>query len=370
MRTKILSIYLPQFHTIPENDEWWGMGFTEWTNVKRGYPYYLGHYQPREPLNDDYYDLSDLRVLEKHTRMARKAGISGFCFYHYYFQGKKLLEKPIEDYRDKSRETFPYCLIWANQSWTRTWYRVASGNKMLMQQTYGEEKDWGEHFNYLLNFFKDERYIKIDNKPVYIIYIPQNINCRKRMFTVWQKLAKENGFDGIYLISMNTSFGRDARSNLYDAFMDFEPLNTLSNDRSWRKYLQDWKEQHIENLKIGQCTLYNKFWAKNAYSYSYLCKMIERKAKTNSRETFSGIFPGWDNTPRKDEVGVIVERSNPQKFRKHVSRMLKINEKKRREYIFLNAWNEWSEGAYVEPDKKYGYHYLRALRNAVHGLGE
>lgn len=127
MNSKLLSIYLPQFHTIPENNEWWGDGFTEWTNVKRGHPYYPGHYQPREPLHDDYYDLSDLKVLERHTREAAKAGIYGFCFYHYYFQGRTLLEKPIERYRDQSKEPFPYCLIWANQSWARTWYRANIG---------------------------------------------------------------------------------------------------------------------------------------------------------------------------------------------------------------------------------------------------
>ena len=135
MNTRLMAIYLPQFHCIPENDEWWGNGFTEWVNVKRGKAFYPGHYQPREPLDDNYYDLSDLKVLEKHTRMARRAGINGFCFYHYYFCGKKLLEKPIENYRDNSKETFPYCLIWANQSWARTLYRANVGNSILLQQT-------------------------------------------------------------------------------------------------------------------------------------------------------------------------------------------------------------------------------------------
>ena len=134
MKSKVLAIYLPQFHTIPENDEWWGEGFTEWANVRRGRAFYPGHYQPREPLKDNYYNLDDLRVLEKHIRMARKAGIKGFCFYHYYFEGRTLLEKPIEEYRDHSKEDFPYCLIWANQSWARTWYRSKAGNQILLKQ--------------------------------------------------------------------------------------------------------------------------------------------------------------------------------------------------------------------------------------------
>lgn len=365
MTCSVLAIYLPQFHTISENNKWWGEGFTEWTNVKRGKPFYPGHYQPREPLNDDYYDLSDLRVLEKHTKIAQKAGISGFCFYHYYFRGKKLLEKPIEDYRDKSKEKFPYCLIWANQSWARTWYRADAGNRVLLQQTYGNTKDWEDHFNYLLEFFKDDRYLKIGNKPVYIIYLPQEINCRKQMFAVWQKLAKEQGYDGIYLIGMGTSFGRDNRENLYDAFFDLEPLSTFRTDKSWRKYVQEWKAKCIGKLKVDKCTILNKLWAQNAYNYTYLCKAIEKKAILGRHKTLFATFSGWDNTSRKDERGIIVGGSNPEQFYNHIKRMLKLSEKYKKEYLFLNAWNEWSESAYVEPDKKYGYQYLQALRRAI-----
>lgn len=365
MESKILSIYLPQFHTIPENDAWWGEGFTEWTNVKRGKPFYSGHYQPRKPLNNFYYDLSDLSVLEKHTRMARKAGISGFCFYHYYFRGRTLLEAPIENYRDQSKEKFPYCLIWANQSWERTWYRALAGNKILLKQSYGVESDWIQHFYYLLDYFKDERYIKVDNKPVYIIYIPQDINCRRQMFSTWNRMAREHGFDGIYLIAMDTSFGRDAREELYDAYMDFEPLSMLRKDESWRKYLNIWKGRHIDRLRIDHKCFWNMIWAKNSYSYSYLCRRIERNAKQSNTITFPGIFSGWDNTARKDERGVIIHGSNPQKFQKHVIKVLKYAEQNKKEFVFLNAWNEWSEGAYLEPDKKYGYAYLSALRRAV-----
>lgn len=365
MKSKVLSIYLPQFHTIPENDEWWGEGFTEWTNVKRGKPFYPGHYQPREPLHDDYYDLSDLKVLEKHTRLARKAGISGFCFYHYYFRGKTLLEGPIENYRDQSKEQFPYCLIWANQSWARTWYRASTENKVLLRQTYGEEEDWRRNFYYLLDFFKDDRYIKVDNKPLYIIYIPQDIHCRKQMFSLWQKLAKKHGFDGIYLVAMDTSYGRDSNSNLYNAYMDFEPLSLFSNDKTWRNRLDDWKSRHIDLVDRNHCRWLNRIGTRNAYTYSYLCKVIERKARLSGEKTLPGIFPGWDNTPRKDEAGITVSGSTPLKFRRHLTKMLKIADTYGKEFIFLNAWNEWSEGAYVEADKRYGYAYLRAMRDVL-----
>ena len=366
MKSKILSIYLPQFHAIPENDEWWGTGFTEWVNVKRGRKFYPGHYQPREPLHDDYYDLSDIKVLEKHTKLAKKAGISGFCFYQYYFCGKKLLEKPIETYRDYSKADFPDCLIWANESWMRTWYRAPANNTLLMRQVYGDENEWKEHFYYLLMFFKDKRYIKIDNKPVYIIYIPQNIRYRKEMFTLWRKLAKEEGFDGLFLIAMNTSHGKADRSDVYDAYLNFEPMVSLfGDDISWRKHILNWKGRHINLIRKNRVSWINRVLAKNDYSYSYLCKFIEKKAKRSDKKTYSGIFSGWDNTSRKDEAGIIIRGSSPKKFGKHILKMLRISERSDKEYIFLNAWNEWSEGAYVEPDKKYGYRYLRALRHAV-----
>ncbi len=370
MKSKLLSIYLPQFHAIPENDKWWGEGFTEWTNVKRGRPFYPGHYQPRQPLHDDYYDLSNLRVLERHTRLARKAGIYGFCFYHYYFQGRTLLEKPIEDYRDKSKEQFPYCLIWANQSWTRTWYRANIGNKVLLQQEYGKKEDWEKQFYYLLPFFRDSRYIKVDNKPVYIIYLPQDIPCRRRMFELWQKMAKENGFDGLYLIAMSTGAGKDKRCRLYDAFMEFEPLSTICGDRSWRHCLQDWKGDHIRNMCPGQFGVRNWIWSKNVFSNRYLCRCIEKKAKKSESQTFPGVFAGWDNTSRKDEEGIIVTGSTPHRFQKHLCRILSIAGKQKKEFVFLNAWNEWSEGAYIEPDKKYGWGYLKAVKKAIEQMGD
>lgn len=370
MNTRLMAIYLPQFHCIPENDEWWGNGFTEWVNVKRGKAFYPGHYQPREPLDDNYYDLSDLKVLEKHTRMARRAGINGFCFYHYYFCGKKLLEKPIENYRDNSKETFPYCLIWANQSWARTWYRANVGKSILLQQTYGERDEWKKHFEYLLSFFKDERYIKINNKPVYIIYLPQEIRCRKEMFSLWNVLAKENGFAGIYLIAMNTSIGKDNKSNYYDAYMDFEPMCSMKNDNSYRRFLQKWKSNYLDRIQVNEQKRINRLWVRNAYSYTYLCRTIEKRMKHLDEKTMIGVFSGWDNTARKDQNGVVVEGSSPNKFYRHLKKVLKYSNDNKKEFVIINAWNEWSEGAYIEPDKKYRYNYLKAIKLAVDAIRE
>lgn len=366
MKSKVLAIYLPQFHSIPENDMWWGKGFTEWTNVRRGRSYYPGHYQPRIPYQNNYYDLSNLKVLEDHVRLAQNYKIQGFAFYHYYFAGKKVLESPIENYRDYSRETFPYCLIWANQSWTRTWYRADAGKQILLKQVYGKEEEWREHFNYLLKFFKDERYIKVGNKPIYIIYLPQDIKHRKEMFDLWNRLAIENGFDGIYLIAMNTGWGVDKSKNLYDAYMNFEPMHTICKDTSYRQQVLRFKEEHIDNINKEKSLFKNKIYAQNTFSYPYLCKQIETLSmEYDNKKTYLGAFPGWDNTSRKDEAGWIVPGSTPKRFGKHIERMLYFSEKLGNEYLFLNAWNEWSEGAYIEPDQKYGYGYLKELRTSI-----
>lgn len=365
MKTKLITIYLPQFHEIEENNQWWGKGFTEWTNVKRGTPFYPGHYQPRIPYDNNYYDLSNLSVLEEHTRMAKKAGIYGFGFYHYYFTGKKLLEKPIEEYRDRSKEEFPYCLIWANQSWTRTWYRANVGTAMLLEQDYGKEEEWKKHFKYLNTFFRDPRYIKVDNKPVYAIYLPQDIPDRVEMFALWNNLARENGFDGLYLIAMNTGLGRDRASNLYDAYMQFEPMHIMNNKTYMENRVWKWKEQQMYRIKSRSC-LRNIIFMQNSFSYNNLCEKIEKGNIINSKtKTLYGAFAGWDNTSRKDEAGVIVRNSTPKRFGKHIRKMLELSEKEDNELLFLNAWNEWSEGAYIEPDMRYRFSYLRELERVI-----
>jgi len=364
MRTKLLCIYLPQYHAIPENDFWWGKGFTEWTNVKRGKSWYPGHYQPRIPLNMNYYDLSDGRELEKHIHMARHAGIYGFCFYHYYFDGKTLLEAPIEYYRDKSSEQFPYCLIWANQSFSRTWYGVDGDFELLLKQKYGREPEWKKHFEYLLPFFKDSRYIKINNKPLYIIYLPQDIHARKEMIQYWNELARESGFDGIHLVAMNTS--KEDMYDFYNSYMYFEPANEIQRDTTWRTTISEVKERLSKRMDIDRKSIINFFLANNIYTYKELCKRIERKNRNNfGQNIYPGMFAGWDNTARKDSSGLIVRKSNPKIFEEHVRNIINIAEYNGMEYVFLNAWNEWSEGAYVEPDERYGYGYLQALRKVL-----
>lgn len=359
---KLISFYLPQYHAIPENDEWWGKGFTEWTNVKRGKAFYKSHYQPRVPLHNDYYDLSDGKVIERQMKLAKKYGIYGFCFYHYYFTGKKLLETPLENLLKNKNANLPFCLAWANQSWERTWYNKNNTGKVLLKQVYGEEKEWTDHFNYLLPFFKDKRYISVEGKPVFLIYLPQDFLRISKMIELWNLLAIENGLNGIYFIGMNTIYKSNRNINGLNAMINFEPLRTLREMNILKQSLTSFKKDIFEKAGVRKSKIFNWIFANNLYSYDEIYKHILKRKCNENIITYSGAFPGWDNTARKDESGLIITRSSPKKFEKYLSQLMMKD--KGKDFIFINAWNEWSEGAYLEPDERYGYAYLKAIKRA------
>ena len=222
---KIIAFYLPQYHTIPENDKWWGEGFTEWTNTRKAKPLFKGHQQPKTPLNDNYYCLLDKETQEWQAELAQENGVYGFCYYHYWFNGKMLLEKPMEIMLKNENITLPFCISWANEPWARTW--DGKDKEVLMPQSYGDEKEWKKHFDYLLQFFKDKRYIKIDNKPIFLIYRTSSIpNCEK-MVDYWNNLCKENGFEGLYLIETLNSFQNKSCISNSNAVVEFEPMLTI-----------------------------------------------------------------------------------------------------------------------------------------------
>ena len=193
---RTIALYLPQFHEIPENNEWWGHGFTEWVNVKKAVPLFEGHQQPRIPLDNNYYDLSDVNVMRWQTELAKKYGIYGFCFYHYWFNGKKLLEKPVDNYLEAKDIDFPFCICWANEHWTNKW--ATENDRVLIEQKYGGREQWKEHFDYLLPFFKDSRYIYQDGKPLFVLYRPELVTRRREMLEYWNQLALENGKTSTY----------------------------------------------------------------------------------------------------------------------------------------------------------------------------
>lgn len=364
---KAIAFYLPQYHRIKENDLWWGDGFTEWTNTRKAMPLFPSHYQPREPHNDYYYDLLDPEARQWQADIAKKYGVYGFCYYHYWFKGKQLLETPMKLILESGEPDFPFCLSWANEPWTRIWY--AGGEKdVLIAQEYGDENDWEEHFNYLFRAFSDKRYIRIDNKPIFIIFRPEIIGPYEEMLVFWNELAKKNGLDGIYFINTLTSFANISDKNCFDASIEFEPGFTIKNDLPLLHKSKRLTNRLLKKFFSALGCDSNLFLDRN--SYDGIWRQILRR-KPRKSKTFLGAFVDWDNSARRNKNALILDGASPDKFQEYFSKQ--IGRAKREsdcDYIFINAWNEWAEGTYLEPDKRHGYAYLEAVKNALIENGE
>lgn len=351
----VLALYLPQYHAIPENNEWWGTGFTEWMNVKKSQPLYKGHIQPQYPYERDFYDLSDQTVMQKQMRQAQKYGIDGFCIYHYWFNGKKLLEKPLEAILSWKRAELPFCICWANEAWNRRWDGADGVNELLMPQEYGQETDWIQHFKYLCSFFKHESYIKIEGRPVFVIYNPIQIIQRREMLGLWNKLAIQEGFPGIYIINIRRMLIRSEIPFIGDEIVDFEPFATLA-------CMTEWEKEQISNVYRGNRSDNRKI-KYSVLDYEKCCeRMVNRSISPNEKHNL-GFFVGWDNTPRRGiKTELIFENNTPEivekYFRIQYQRSLELNNK----FLFINAWNEWGEGTCIEPSERYGYKYLEAIK--------
>ena len=366
---KILAYYLPQFHEIPENNEWWGKGFTEWTNVRKAKPLFEGHYMPRVPLNDNYYDLSDVSVQKWQIELAKQYGVYGFCMYHYWFNGHMLLEKPINHYLEHKELDLPFCFSWANEYWTNGW--VSSENKILMAHDNSDEQDWVDHFNYFLPFFQDNRYIKIDGKPLIILYFPNILQKCNEMIECWRRLAHENGFPDLYILYQKaaTHFDSKVDKSKFDGGIEFQP--GYSNEKNTREL-----DRAIAYLRFRIVN-----WLKLKLGVSFKkkdkpVKLIHRSYDEiwtdiiNSRPDHENMFPGafvdWDNTPRKQYHGSLYDGVTPEKFEKYMTAQIKnARENYHKDYLFIFAWNEWGESGYLEPDKRYGFSYLEAIRKAL-----
>lgn len=372
---KIIAFYLPQFHTIPENDEWWGKGFTEWTNMRAAKPLFDNHYQPRIPLNNNYYNLLDRNVIKWQTSLAEKYGVYGFCIYHYWFDGHMLLEKPMEIMLNDDDIQFPYCICWANEPWTNAW--KSDGNtKTLINQRYGGKKEWKEHFDYLLKFFKDPNYIKEDNMPLFVIYRPEIFDCLNEMIDYWQDLAKEAGFNGIKFAYQQVSYylQKDKDESRFNYRIEYQPgyarYDAQKNDDNKSELVLNLKT-NIRNsvMKIDKTfkTNFAAHLSKKGLSfedYDELCNaIISRKAVDN--KSIAGMFVGWDNTPRRGINGRVCLNSDPSKFEKYMKLQIEnVKSNYNNDYLFIFAWNEWAEGGYLEPDEKYKYKYLEAIRDS------
>lgn len=359
---KLIAFYLPQFHEIPENNEWWGEGFTEWTNTRKAKPLFKGHNQPREPLYDNYYNLLDSAAKSWQAEIAKQYGIYGFCYYHYWFKGKMLLEKPLEQIIETGEPDLPFCLSWANEPWTRAW--DGGEKRILMAQDYGNEADWEEHFYYLLKAFKDDRYIRVDNKPLFVIYRSKSIPHCEEMLVLWNALAKKNGLDGLYFVNTLTSFEINKEDTSFQAQIEFEPMYTLSHGwpmrwrvmRKIKTILRKWFERHGYSVprRFLHTVDYDSLWQ----------QILKRTSPL--RKTFPGSFVDWDNSPRKQSMACIVIGASPEKYESYLHKQIcRADNLYKSEFMFINAWNEWAEGTYLEPDKRYGLEYLEATRRAL-----
>lgn len=346
---KVIAMYLPQFHRVKENDEWWGEGFTEWTAVKNATKIFDGQIQPRIPLNNYYYNLLDKKTMMWQEKLMHQYNVYGMAFYHYWFKdGRQILEKPAENLLGWTDIDMPFCFSWANETWARSWSNISdknawsskidttlskehtNDNGVLLEQSYGDEADWTKHFYYLLNFFKDRRYIKVDEKPIFIIYKPMSIACLTKMVLHWRKLAEKEHLPGLYLIGVNYQ-----QKGVLDAVLLQEPQNS------------------IRSFKNDPLVDADKLW-----------KKVLANTSVSEQKTYYCAFPGYDDTPRRGEGGHAVSIVNPEHFQKNLEQLMKKSELSGNEFVFINAWNEWAEGMYLEPDEQFGYGYLEAVRDA------
>ncbi len=376
MKPRIIALYLPQFHPIAENDEWWGKGFTEWTNVAKAKPLFRGHDQPRIPTDLGFYDLRLPEVREQQAQLAREAGIEGFCYYHYWFHGKQLLERPFNEVLASGAPSFPFCLCWANHDWTnKTWKRGKSLKKdsTIMKMEYSVE-DHIAHFNAVLPAFKDPRYIKVDGKPLFAVWAPRNIPEAKAFIDLWQKLAKENGLPGIHFVGQTDNAGKglpgqqmdfyatDKSKEYYQSVLDlgYDAVMSSGFRRATSLYQGRLKMMwHIFRVKTAGSTASKMDYTKLMRDY-----YVEEDRWENVYPT---LLPQWDRTPRAGEKSEILVNATPEKFLETIRQAKEMIKDKEPEHqiLFLKAWNEWGEGDYVEPDLTYGHGWLDAIHTAI-----
>lgn len=372
---KVIPVYLPQFHTIPENDEWWGKGFTEWVNVKGAKPLFEGHNQPRVPLNDNYYDLSDVETLKWQCKIAREHGIYGFCMYHYWFNGHLLLEKPMEMLLAHPEIDIKYCISWANHDWTDAWKASDRAPRVLITHNFDDEKDWVNHFNYMLPFFKDPRYMRENNKPIMVIYVPNLIRKLKKMLDLWTRMAKDAGLDGLTYIyqSASSSFDDSWNHTLFDYGVEMNPgyVNMyFSNQKNQgifpklMKYSREIKRiLHIRRSLLPQKKTTEVTKADYDGTWN---KILQLRPAHDTPKMIPCAFTDWDNTPRHKERGYVYQGVTPDKFRKYFAKLIENTKKYyKTDMIFVFAWNEWAEGGYLEPDEKYSYGFLKAIKEVL-----
>jgi hypothetical protein len=362
-KARLIAFYLPQYYPIPENDEWWGKGFTEWTNVANAKPLFRGHYQPHIPADLGFYDLRVPEVRQAQADMAREYGIEGFCYWHYWFAGKKLLDRPFNEVLSSGKPDFPFCLAWANATWSGVWYGDA--DRILIKQTYTGREDNERHFYEVLPAFKDPRYITVEGKPLFVIFKSANLPDPQSFINYWQELALMNGLKGIYFLGLQSS-DWDYKQCGFDG----EILDTFG-------YLLS--RLNHEDCDSVTFRIFYKLTKRNLYS---IIRRIQKRPKIYSYKNaiyiglpeinpgldqYPVILPNWDNTPRSNQRGLVFQGSTPELFRVQLLKAISqiSHRPAEKQIIFIKSWNEWAEGNYLEPDQKFGTAYLQVIKETL-----
>ena len=339
---KPVAFYLPQFHPIPENDAWWGKNFTEWHNVRQAVPQFEGHYQPHVPHHTiGYYDLRDKDFLIRQHSIAKKFGIYGFCYYYYFFNGKTLLETPLKIIRNTPQIETNYCLCWANGNWTRAWY--GQNKEVLISNCYGEDNALS-FIKSIAPYFSDTRYIKIDEKPLLLVYEPELIDDIDKYVCIWRDYVQRLGYEGLYLVLVEAmTLGANPAEFGFDAAVEFAP---------------DWTKTHL---------LSNRKDTHRIFDYKETVKNMLLKPEPPYLR-FNCVFPSWDNTPRYKKSAVTFINNNPGIFKFFLQQAMERTRNaipSDKQFVFINAWNEWGEGCHLEPDNRHGYLYLQIIRELL-----
>jgi lipopolysaccharide biosynthesis protein len=361
---KALAFYLPQFHPIPENDQWWGKGFTEWRNVAKTRPRFRDHYQPHLPSDLGFYDLRLPEVQLAQAALAQRYGIHGFCYYHYWFHGKRLLERPVEQLLSLGKPDLPFCLCWANESWNRRWDGFET--EILMEQRYSAADD-ERHFQALLPAFKDPRYIKVDGRPMFLVYRASNLPNAAATVTRWRELAEAAGLPGLYLANVESAFAEHglAPKHGFDAAVEFAPdWSKLPTPRG--RLRRPRLERLRQKLALG-----NPIYSRDRiFEYDRLVEAMLAKP-TPPYVRFPGVTPSWDNSARRASDAVILRGASPERYREWLRATVERFEppSPSEDFVFINAWNEWAEGNHLEPCVRYGHRYLEATRDGLAAVG-
>lgn len=355
-KVRAIAFYLPQFYPTKENDEWWGKGFTEWTNVAKARPLFRGHYQPHIPADLGFYDLRLSESREAQAKLAKKYGIEGFCYWHYWFgNGKRMLERPFNEVLNSGKPDFPFCLAWANHSWMKKLWdpKATFKDKLLIEQTYPGDEDIKAHFYEVLPAFKDKRYITVNGCPLFLIYAPLDYKDVSHFLNIWRDLAIHNGLKGIFFVGQGEIVNRKKILSLgFDAFYDTTVFGILKRKNTFFLTIRKMIAHLLKYPIYFRYADAMKYWIHPEAEYE---------------DTFPTIIPNWDHSPRSGAKGLILTDATPKLLKKHVEEI--INQVKDKEedkrIVFIKSWNEWGEGNYLEPDLQYGCKKLEILHKII-----